>query len=251
MTDNVPASPSVHIAVPIVLTAMEGRQKAIRGQIMILLGAGIPLSFLGPLVLGTLFYFANNVLSWGYHGWPHIWWIFFVLLFSAILLPLLYQREKYNVTPEAELIRTDNEGKQITSVSQTATDLTSMGFLGMQLGDMDDIPADKWFVRPLLLGPKMVVRAWPQKELLDHLSRAVDKLTAANILIQLSGRARGALVTDLTTGIDSDPARLQTALIYLRQLSWLDANEDVSRVWLTAEAKEGLAGIIMDDLRTQ
>ncbi len=250
MTDNVPVSASVHSAVPIVLTAMESRHKAIRTQIMILLGAGIPLSFLGPVVLGTLFYFANNVLTWGYHGWPHIWWLFFVLLFSAILLPLMYLREKYNVTPEAELIRTDNEGKQITSVSQTATDLTSMGFLGMQLGDMNDIPADKWFVRPLLIGPKMVVRAWPQKELLDHLTRAVDKLTAANILIQLSGRSRGSLVADLITSIESDQARLQTALIYLRQLSWLDANADVSRVWLTAEGKEGLAGIVMDDLRT-
>lgn len=226
---------------------MESRHKELRRQIMILLGAGIPLSFLGPVLFGTLFYFANNVLAWGYHGWPHIWWLFFVLLFSAIFLPLLYLREKYNIAPEAELIRTDNEGKQITSVSQTATDLTSMGFMGMQLGGMDDVPSDKWFVQPLLLGPKMVVRAWPQKELLDHLSQAVDKLTAANILIQLSGRSRGSLVTDLATDIASDTARLQTALIYLRQLGWMDANSDVTRVWLTPEAKEGLAGIVMGD----
>lgn len=250
MTDNLPGATSVHSAVPTVLKAMEGRHKAMRGQIMILLGTGIPLSFLGPVLFGTLFYFANNVLAWGYHGWPRIWWLIFVLLFSVIFLPLLYLREKNNVIPEAELIRTDNEGKQITSVSHTATDLTSMGFMGMQLGGMDDVPADKWFVQPLLLGPKMVVRAWPQKQLLEHLSQAVDKLTAANVLIQLSGRERGALVTDLTTGIDSDQARLQTALIYLRQLGWLDANADVSRVWLTAQGKEGLAGIIIDNSHT-
>ncbi len=243
MNDNEPIS--VHSAVPTVLSALRQRHQAVRGQLLILLGAGLPLSLIGPLLFGTLFYFANKVLAWGYHGWPQLWWIVFVLLFGAVMVPLLYLREKNNIAPEAELIRTDNEGKTITSVSQSATDLTSMGFMGMQVGDMDDIPADKWFVRPLLLGPKMVVRAWPQKKLLDHLAGAVDHLTAAKVLIQLSGSSRGVAVSDLATGVEQDTARLQTALIYLRQLSWLDTNSDATRVWLTSDAKDGLAGIVM------
>ena len=70
-------------------------------------------------------------------------------------------------------------------------------------------------------------------------------MTAAKVLIQLSGSDRGVAVSGLATGAEQDTARLQTALIYLRQLSWLDANADATRVWLTAEAKEGLAGIVM------
>lgn len=234
---------------PAVITAIQHRHKIRHREIMILLGMGLPLSLLGPLLLGSLLYLTNTILAIGYRGWPHIWWIFFFLFFCAVLLPLLYLREKSNIEPEAELIRTDNEGKRIISVTQTATALTGMGFMGMQLGTPNDIPADKWFVRPLLLGPKLVVRAWPQKRLLDNLARAVDLLAAAKILILLAGRQRGVGVADFPAGPDSSPDRLQTALIYLRQLGWLDANSDASRVWLTPEAKESLAGIVNANVR--
>ncbi len=53
MNDNEPIS--VHSAVPTVLSALKQRHQAVRGQLLILLGAGLPLSLIGPLLFGTLF----------------------------------------------------------------------------------------------------------------------------------------------------------------------------------------------------
>lgn len=96
---------------------------------------------------------------------------------------------------------------------------------------------------------QLVVRTWPQRRLLDNLARAVALLAAAKILILLAARQRGIGVKDFPAGPDSSPDRLQTALIYLRQLGWMDTHSDTSRVWLTPETKESLAGIVNANVR--
>lgn len=212
---------------------LKRRERSRDKELIVTLIVGILLSLVLPVLMGTLAYGAYRQYSSGNGSW--LVWITFVVLFAVIFLPLLILREKSNIAPETAIIRTreDEDSRRVVSVQKSEMDLQSFGPLGMQLND-DQESKDHWLMRPFFFGPRLIVRAMPQRKLLQILAANTDRPRAAEVLVKLASRDRGLPITDLVKPGES-PAILTPTLSYLRQLDWVDCSADGSRIWLNSD----------------
>ncbi len=208
------------------------RQKELIGMLII----GVALSFVLPILLGSLAYGAYRQYAQGEGSW--MLWLLFVVLFAAIFTPLLLLKEKANIAPDAAIIRTqeDERGRRVISVMQSDIDLQSFGPLGMQISDDQSITGH-WFFRPLFLGPRMIVRAMPQRKILRMLTKNTNIPRAAEVLAKLASRQDG-IATEVLLHPDESPDILTPTLAYLRQLDWVDCSSDGSRIWLNSAFRD-------------
>lgn len=215
---------------------LKRRETARKKELIGMLIIGGALSLVLPVLLGSLAYGAYRQYFQGDGSW--MLWLLFVVFFAIMFTPLLLLKEKANIAPDAAIIRTreDERGRRVISVMQSEIDLQSFGPLGMQISD-DQINTGNWFFRPLFLGPRMIVRAMPQRKLLRLLAKNTDLPRAAEVLAKLAWRKDGMATQDLLRP-DESPEILTPTLAYLRQLDWVDCRSDGSRIWLNSACRD-------------
>lgn len=204
---------------------------------------GLGLSLVAPLFLGTILYFVWGGLAATF-GWVHLWWILFFMVGAAVMLPLLYLREKSQVEVQPIIVRTDARGEKVLYMDDAEIDLQSFAALGMNLA-ADDISEDKWFVRPFFIGPRMVARSRPQQQTLKSLSATANLMVAAQILTHLAKHQHGVAVNDLPVDQALLPSVIPT-LAYLRQLGWVDTKADGSRVWFGTDQRRIIDEVLLN-----
>jgi hypothetical protein len=221
---------------------LKRREQSRDKELILTLIVGMALSLVLPVLMGTMAYGAYRQFSSGGGSW--LAWITFVVLFAAIFLPLLILREKSNIAPETAIIRTreDEDHRRVVSVQQSEMDLQSFGPLGMQLND-DQESNEHWLIRPFFFGPRLIVRAFPQRKLLQLLAANTDRPRAAEVLVKLASRDRGLPTTDLLKPGEA-PGILTPTLAYLRQLDWVDCSADGSRIWLNSNYRDQVAAVL-------
>ncbi len=221
---------------------LKRREQSREKELLWMLGIGIALSLILPVLMGSMAYFAYRQFSSGSGSW--FGWLACVIFFTALFVPLLLLREKSNIAPDAAIIRTreDDDGRRVVSVMETEVDLQSFGPLGLQLND-DQADVEQWWIRPFFFGPRMVVRAMPLRKLLQLLSANTDRPRASEVLIKLAARDRGVATTDLLKP-GEEPATLTPTLAYLRQLDWVDCGADGSRIWLNSSRRDQITQIL-------
>ncbi len=215
---------------------LKRREKARGTELLWMLILGIPLSLILPIILGSMAYFAYHQYAGGHGSW--LGWMAIVAFFAAIFIPLLLLREKSNIAPDAAIIRTreDDDGRRVVATLQSEIDLQSFGPMGMQLGDGQS-DGEHWAIRPFFIGPRLIVRAMPQRKLLQLLTANADLPRAAEVLLALAARDRGMDIVELQKP-DEPPEKLTPTLAYLRQLDWVDCRSDGSHIWLSSARSE-------------
>ena len=226
-----------------VIDLLKQRQEKRRRELRVRFYLGLALSLIAPIFLGTVLYFIWNSIA-ATRGWIHLWWILFFFVGAAIMLPLLYLREKNQLDAQPIIVRTDARGEKILYMDNAQIDLQSFAALGLNLAG-DDISEDMWFVRPFFIGPRMVARAHPQQQTLATLSSTANMMAAAQILIHLAKHQHGVEVNQLPldqTLLDM----IVPTLAYLRQLGWVDMKADGSRVWFGTDQRKIIDQVLLD-----
>jgi len=217
-----------------VIDVLKARQEKRRRDLNTMFYAGILLSLIAPAFLGTVFYFIWGSLASTY-GWWHLWWVVWFVVAAAIMIPLLYLREKNQFDAQPVIVRTDARGEKVLYMDKIEVDLQSFAAMGVNLAG-DDISDDKWFVRPFFIGPRMVARSRPQQQMLSTLASTASLIAAAEILTHLAKSQHGVAVDDLPLNETLRNSLIPT-LAYLRQLGWVDMKADGSRVWFATDQR--------------
>jgi len=216
------------------------REKIRRVKIGAMLLFGIPLSFLGPLLLSTMFWLAMTFgLRFSDFASGVRWLDVFVVL-TAVMVPLLYRLET----------RTGGEYRTDLSDPGVATGQMALraavvggpfaaGLLGV--GTLVNARAtSSAFVEFFLLGPRLVVSALRQFTLSRRLHLA-DRQRAAGIVALLLGRSDG-VDTDHLLHEGEELGGLLPVLAYLVYYQWIGAGEKWRRVWLDSETRRVISG---------
>lgn len=190
---------------------------------------GIPLSLVGPLVLGTIFWMALRLWGFGF-DWSLCFWAA-----AVVVIPLLYRLEA----------RTGG-----SFLSQAAEDMSptgplppiamlnfgGVGMLGAALANPRASAAGLTDV--FLFGPRMVVSAWRQVRV-RRLSAGLD-LGRAAAAIQALAAVNAGIPTDQLLATGESQQALSRVLAFLVFFDWIGIAHDGAKVWLLTQARKSL-----------
>ncbi len=231
------------LATQSVIDLLRARAEKRRRDLDIMYYLGLLLSLIAPAFLGTILYFIWGSVA-ATLGWVHLWWAFFFIVASVIMLPLLYFHEKNQFDAQPIIVRTDARGEKVLYVDKIEVDLQSFAAFGVNLIS-DDSSGDKWYVRPFFIGPRIVTRSRPQQQMLATLASTVNMMAAAEILTHLAKHQHGVAVDDLPLNQTLRNGLIPT-LAYLRQLGWVDMKADGSRLWFGTDQRRIIDQVLRD-----
>jgi hypothetical protein len=216
------------------LRARERGRRAMRG---VALGAGVPLTFLGPVVLGTMFWVACGML-WHWYGW----WIFF-LGTSVVAIPALVVTEMRTggrylsevITPEEARRAEIAQGVKVVGTVMMPRARDTLALAAVLASPRASTAG---FVELFLAGPRMVLSAVRDREMLRRL-RGADAQVAALLLHELL-RARVGIPTARLLKRGQTMEQIELPLAYLVFYDWAGIAEGGTKVWVLTTAVEEL-----------
>lgn len=196
------------------------------------LAFGAPLTFISPLVLGTIFWVVCGLLFESWYPWT---WFFLAL--AALTLPLLFRLE---IKSSGDYL--GETMKDVGPPMPGSGELTMKAHVGIGplagLGfSMATNPraSSAGFVEIFLTGPRMILGG------IRHLRQArsfgaAEQVLACRIIARLLSRDSGLRLEELPKdGVGSD--QLLTVLKWLAFYDWVGISEAKDRVFLFSESK--------------
>lgn len=199
------------------------------------LAAGFPLCFVGPLVLGTLFWFISGQLI----GWNPWWW--FVGGLSVLMIPLLFRMEFRTGGDYLGSVSRDPGPQLPGGEFLTGTGWMIAGMPGMIAANAAAAPrtASAGLVEVFLLGPRMMVSGARHLRNARRL-RAASLDRAVAILWQLVVHEQGVPLERLPVSRD-ERAEVAGALAWLAFYDWIGIGEKGAKAILFGDSRKHLA----------
>jgi hypothetical protein len=199
---------------------------------------GIPLSFLGPFILATIFSVAAARLGAWFNDLPQVSWTVTFCVLAIIMVPLLFRLE---IRSGGEYL---NEALRSGS-TEVRPGRALIGGPAAVVGAGAALAANPrrasaWVVDGFLMGQRMVVSAIRQIRPARRL-RNTDLGRAAGLLAALKQRSEGVNTSHLlgkTETLDD----LLPVLAYLTFHGWIGVRDEWDYVWLWSEARDTLDG---------
>jgi hypothetical protein len=198
---------------------------------------GLPLALVGPLVLGTMFWFACGML---YQWYP---WLYFFLGTSVVAIPALFVTELRTAGNYLSEAVTPAEAKQAAIAQNVKMAGTAMV---PQMGNTLALAAvlasprvsAAGFVEVFLTGPRLLLTAFRDTDMLKKLHGA-DLQLAAILLRQLL-QARVGIPTKKLLRPGQTMKQIEQPLAYLVYYDWTGVAADGSKVWILTQSIEEL-----------
>jgi hypothetical protein len=204
-------------------------------KVCVMILVGVPLSFLAPLVLGTVLWMAalygtGLFIGVSLHGW---WWWFFWPL-AIIMIPLFYFWE-FRAGGDYLGAVPSRESSQRLSDTPVPGPAQAVGAASDETVSVRSPLAA--FFGLFLSGPRMVVSALRQMRVARRLN--ADRLRAAAVVhllnVQESGVEPSRLLREGEKVQDILPE-----LAYLSFYQWIGIGKKWAKVWLYSAAREAL-----------
>ncbi len=225
-----------------ILWHFERRERALRLKVALMIVFGVPLSFLGPLALSTMFWLAMKYANRFTDAVPSVPWTMMFVILTAVTVPLLYRLERRTL------------GDYMAWASGDATPDGPRGFVFMPspAAEIGAIAAtagnarlvSSLFVDFFLQGPRLVIGGLAQCKV-AHRVQLAELSKGAEIIAKLLRRDTGLETKGLLcpeAGLDD----LMPTLAYLTFYRWIGVAEDWQRVWIHSEERRVLGGASND-----
>ena len=217
----------------------ERRERLQRLKAATMIALGIPLSFLGPIVLATMFWLALMFFSGSFQVGSAFQWFNLFIVLTVLVVPLLYRLE----------LRT---GGDYLPIVFRETDVHSKRGIALVPGPTREVGAifsvltnpratSSVFVELFLFGPRMAIGGFRQAKLARRVRLAERKRAAlfmALLLRRDDGIQTAAVIDDGESMADVLPI-----LAYLTFHQWVGVGEKWERVWLDSESGRLLKGL--------
>lgn len=217
-----------------VIWHFEHRERLQRLKAATMIAFGIPISFLGPIVLATMFWFVLISFQFG----SNIQWFNLFIVLTAVVVPLLYRLE----------LRTG--GDYLTTVLRES-DVHGMHGFAIAPGFTPEIGAfsnalanpramSSVFVEFFLFGPRMAIGGFRQAKVARRV-RLADPKRAALVITLLIRRNDGIQTADVIEEGES-MADVLPIIVYLTFHQWVGVGKEWQRVWLDSKSRRLLEG---------
>jgi len=198
---------------------------------------GLPLLFLGPAVLGTMFWVACILL---YQWYP---WTWFFLGTCAVAIPALFVTEIRTAGEFMSAAITPDQANRAMAAQAVKTVGTLINpRLGNTLALAAAIASPRastaGFVELFLTGPRLLLSAFRNTRMTIRL-RSVDVERTALLLHQLLRANIGVPIQSLLQKSER-PGDLELPLAYLVFHDWAAVAADHSKAWILSDAKKDL-----------
>lgn len=197
---------------------------------------GIPICFLGPLVISSILWFAYFML---FRSALSFSWFFLGL--SGLMIPLLFRMERKtggNYLGESMRVIGERYPDARPLIYSGYLGTASMTSLALATVIMNPGTTSTLIVEVFLTGPRMVLRGRSNRKLATALER-VDKVRTAEVvskmLSRVGGMPPGELLKDGETISDVLPS-----VTWLSFYGWIGVTAKVDRVFLFTESREAL-----------
>jgi hypothetical protein len=206
---------------------LKRRERGLSAGVATMLVIGIPMLLLGPLILGTLFWFATGMLL-RFYPWSWFFWGFVV-----VLIPLLFWTER------------GTRGTYFADTVVAAGGASPLPYLaGAEIGMLVSFAtsprvAASGFVELFLTGPRLVLDAIDKIRRARHV-RDVDRDRAAHVVARLRQFDQGIAPDQINPG--EPVSAVIPVLAYLLFHDWIGISKTGDRVWLLGDARRALYG---------
>ena len=209
-----------------------------RLKLCALIVLGLPLTFVGPLLLATVFWFACVRLTQWHVPW---WWLSLGL--TVVMVPLLFRLE---VRTAGLYLDEVLDGFNEYGPRMHALRLYGYGGLGTAVGATASVLANPrgtsaGLVETFLVGPRMMLSGWRGFQAESHLA-SVDRLRAGKVIAELLTSDR-ALKMETLLSPGEELNDLLATLAYLAIRGWVGLGERMTKVWLDSATREDLQRI--------
>lgn len=197
---------------------------------------GVPLCFVGPVVIGTMLWAAGSMLLYSWLPW----WLFVALL-SIVMIPLLIRLERQTGGQYlSESVQTIGErfpdARPLIFGGHVGAGGMTGRALAMVLMNPEGIAS--MFVEVFLTGPRMVLRSRSHRKLATALER-VDRARTAEVVSKMLSRVGGMPPGELLK--DGEPmSNVLPSVTWLSFYGWIGVTAKVDRVFLFTESREAL-----------
>jgi hypothetical protein len=221
------------IALDRIIALLERRDRLLRLKTTAQFVFGVPLTLIGPALLATVFWFA----AWSIGNLQVPWfWTFGALL--IILVPLLFRLELRTAGQflDGALRESPPTGSLFSSAPGTYVALGGLA-LAPVLANPRSFSAS--ITEVFLCGPRMTISAFRRRRVRRRLGK-VDLRRAAGLVAELASRTEGLEFSALPKGTE-ELNDVLPVLNWLVFLGWIGVGQQVPRVYLYSEARDGLA----------
>jgi hypothetical protein len=198
---------------------------------------GLPLAFVGPLVLGTMFWMACGML----YRW-YAWWYFF-LGTSALAIPALFVTELRTGGSYLSEVISPEEAKR----AEIAQGIKTVGMLvSPRMGNTLMLAAAlaaprasmAGFIEIFLTGPRLLLTAFRDVGMIRRLQGTNMQLTA--LLLHQLLQAKVGIPTEKLLRPGQELELIELPLAYLVFYDWIGVAADGSKAWILTRALEDL-----------
>ncbi len=216
-----------------ILSKLKGQARLLLAKRIMLLAAGAPLSLLGPLILGTIFWFAGWQFGLG-ASWSACFWVT-----SAVMVPLLLGLEARtggNYLGEAVA---DSEGIS----SEEAMVIQAAGLDGMlfQIG-RNPKASLAGLVEIFLTGPRMLISAW--RDFRIGLRCRGARLARAAQIVGALYRSGAGLPPRKLLNAGEGLTDLLGPIAYLAYHQWIGVAASGDKLWLPGDVRGRLTAAV-------
>ena len=206
-----------------------------RLKLCTLIVLGLPLTFVGPLILATIFWFVCVRLIQWHVPW---WWLFLGL--TVVMVPLLFRLE---VRTAGRYLDEVMDGFNEYCPQLNALSLHCYAGLGGAAGATAGVlinprGTSAGLVEIFLVGPRMMLSGWRGFQAERQLA-SVDRLQAGKVIAELLASDR-ALKMEALLSPGEELNDLLATLAYLAVRGWVGLGERMTKVWLDSAAREDL-----------
>ena len=231
MVTNVVTHPiDAHAIIPI----LRRRERVFRAKIAVMLAFGLPLSLLGPFMLGTIFWFVCLLL---WHWYPWSWFFGSAVL---VIVPLLYRMVLRGGDYLMDAVKASGASPDASAGLWALSHIYDDSMLATVAIAAHPQASAAGFVELFLFGPRQVVsaiRQWRAARLMQN----PDLTLAANILALLL-RANRSLETRQLPAADK-MSTLAPVLAYLVFHDWIGLSANADKTWLLTSSRESFQAV--------
>ena len=194
---------------------------------------GLPLCFLAPLMLGSLFWFSSGML-FGWHPWT-----WFVFGSAVILIPLLIHlevRTAGNFLGEAA--RDFATDKAMDGRAMIGLAMGGFGGAALARAAANPRAATSGIVEFFLIGPRMLVPGFRHLRGAARM-KGIDRARAAEVVTRLRSSSSGVAIKSLLSAGEA-PESLGRTLHWLAFYDWIGIGEKGEKVFLFSESRARL-----------
>lgn len=224
------------IGIETILRRLDERAELRRRTEAMQIVLGVPLCFVGPVVIGTMLWAAGSMLI---HTWLP-WWLI-VSGLSLVMIPPLFRMERktggnYLSESMREISVRYPDARVLFSAEYLG--VSAAAGLGLATVIMNPGTVSAMFVEVFLAGPRMVLRGRSNRRIataLERVNRARTAEVVSKMLSRVGGMPPGELLKDGETMSDVLPS-----VTWLSFYGWIGVTAKVDRVFLFTESREAL-----------